>query len=173
MKKAILAATLALLATGCTTYQTVSPVDPVDSVAVMHAGQSTLLCVIDNPVTGMAFVDALRDALTRRGFDVRMLPPGAPAAACPLAAVYVANRQTFWLPFLSTAEITIYRNGDRVGKAVYDAMRSAGGLNFSNLVSPAAKIEELVDRLFPGLRPMPSAGAAQPAITAPAGVAPA
>lgn len=174
MKLTWLAALPLLAAAGCTTYQTVSPVDPVDSIAAIQAGQSTLFCVIDNPVVGSAFIDSFRTSLIRRGFDVKLLPPGAPVASCPLSASYYVTRQTVWRPFVASADITIYRNGERVGKAIYDAQRGAGGINVSNFADPAWVIEGLVDKLFPGLRPPEQdAAAAAPATpAAPAAPAP-
>lgn len=176
MKSLWLAASVVFLGAGCTTYyQAVSPVDPVDSVANMEAGRGTLFCVIDNPVAGNAWMEPLQNSLARRDFEVKMLPPGSHVASCPLTATYVGTRKSFLKPFLAHADITIYRNGERVGKAIYDAMRSDSGLNLSNLISPQDKLEELVDGLFPGLRPLPPAAeapAANPGLD-PAPVAPA
>lgn len=169
MKIATLVASLGLLAGGCATYQTVSPVEALDSVARMEAGQGTLFCVIDSQAAATPYMESLNAALARRSFEVKVLPPGSSIAACPLTATYVANRQSYWRPFLVSADLTVYRNGDRVGRASYDALRSAGGLNLSNWVEPEAKIEELVDRLFPGLRPLPPAPAQE--AVAPAGSA--
>ncbi|MBY4946442.1 hypothetical protein K6V92_07370 [Cupriavidus respiraculi] len=157
MKIATLVAGLGLLAGGCATYQTVSPVEALDSVARMEAGQGTLFCVIDSQSAATPYMESLQAALVRRSFEVKVLPPYSSIAACPLTATYTANRQSYWRPYLVSADLTIYRNGDRVGRASYDALRSAGGLNLSNWVEPEAKIEELVDRLFPGLRPLPAA----------------
>lgn len=167
MKIATLVASLGLLAGGCATYQTVSPVEALDSLARMEAGQGTLFCVIDSQAAATPYMESLNAALARRSFEVKVLPPGSSIAACPLTATYAANRQSYWRPFLVSADLTVYRNGDRVGRASYDALRSAGGLNLSNWVEPEAKIEELVDRLFPGLRPLPPAQEA----VAPAGSA--
>lgn len=157
MKKALLAATasLGLLATGCATYQSVSPVDRGDHVTAVHPADGTLFCVISNPVAN-AYMEALRDSIQARGFEFKVLPPGASIAACPYTATFVTQRQSYWRDFLSSAEIVVYIDGDRAGKANYDALRSAGGLNLSNLVMPEAKIEELVDQLLPGMRPKQS-----------------
>ena len=184
MKRATIAATLALLATGCSTYQSVTPVDRADQVDPIAGYQNgayggpaqfrvdgnrvvgadgALFCVITNQVNGNAYVDSFASSLRARNFEVKMLPPYSSVASCPMTAVYAAQRQTYITPFLVAADITIFRNGERVGKAVYNANRSAGGINLSHLIQPDAKIEELVDRLFPGLKPQPVPAQAAPA----------
>jgi len=184
MKRATIAATLALLATGCSTYQSVSPVDTsnqVDPIAGFQNGpyggpaqfrvdgnqvvgaDGALFCVITNQVNGNAYVEDFANALRARNFEVKMLPPQSSVASCPLTAAYTAQRQTYITPFLVSADITVFRNGERVGKAIFSANRSAGGLNLSNFIQPDAKIEELVDRLFPGLKPQPAPAQGTPA----------
>ena len=51
------------------------------------------------------------------------------------------------LHIIPTADIKVYRNGNQVGQAVYDAM--SGGANMSKFIKGDAKISELVDHLFP------------------------
>ncbi|MDT6962316.1 Sbal_3080 family lipoprotein [Cupriavidus sp. SZY C1] len=184
MKRATIAAALALLATGCSTYQSVTPVDRteiIDPIAGFQNGtfggpaqfrvdgnrmvgaDGALFCVITNQVNGNAYVDSFASALRARNFEVKMLPPYSSVASCPMTAMYVAQRQTYLTPFLVSADITVFRNGERVGKAVFNANRSAGGINLSHLIQPDTKIEELVDRLFPGLKPQPVPAQAAPA----------
>ncbi|PLQ01924.1 Sbal_3080 family lipoprotein [Cupriavidus pauculus] len=184
MKRATIAATLALLATGCSTYQSVTPVDRADQVDPIAGYQNgayggpaqfrvegnrvvgadgALFCVVTNQVNGNAYVDDFANSLRARNFEVKMLPPYSSAASCPMTAFYTAQRQTYITPFLVSADITVFRNGERVGKAVFNANRSAGGINLSHLIQPDAKIEELVDRLFPGLKPQPAPAQAAPA----------
>ncbi len=207
MYKTLLAAGFGLLATACSTYQAVSPVErlePADPIAARQpdygaawtsipgngaksaggvngangarnkslGADGELFCVITNPVSGNEFVASFRESLLARGFDVKLLPPYASVASCPLTATYAAKSQWFWNTFIATADIAVFRNGDRVGKAVYSANRSAGGTNLSNLVPADSKIEELVEQLMPGLRLPPAATgtpaqAAMPASPAP------
>lgn len=183
MKRATIAAALALLATGCSTYQSVTPVDRADQVDPIAGYQNgayggpaqfrvdgnrvvgadgALFCVITNQVNGNAYVDDFANALRARNFEVKMLPPYSSVASCPMTATYTAQRQTYITPFLVSADITVFRNGERVGKAVFNANRSAGGINLSHLIQPDAKIDELVDRLFPGLKPQPAPAQASP-----------
>ncbi|WP_455285112.1 Sbal_3080 family lipoprotein [Cupriavidus necator] len=172
MNKALLAASLGLLLTGCSTYQAVTPVDRPDVSDAFAAFQpagggprgnyganGTLLCVVVNPVTGNDYVEAFRASLQQRNFEVKLVRPDASVAACPMVALYSARSAWYWTSYLSSVDITVFHNGDRVGKAIYNANRSAGGLNLSNLVQPASKLEELVEQLFPGMLPPPSAQA--------------
>ncbi|MEN7528078.1 MULTISPECIES: Sbal_3080 family lipoprotein [unclassified Cupriavidus] len=195
MKRVTIAATLALLATGCSTYQSVLPVDradQVDPIAGFQPGayggpaqfrvdgnrvvgaDGSLFCVVTNQVSNNAYVESFIKALRVRNFEVKLLPPNSSMASCPMTAMYVAQRQNYITPFLAAADITVYRNGERVGKAIFNANRSAGGVNLSNFIPPDMKIEELVDELFPGLKPQPqpeAAPAPAPAQPAPAPVA--
>lgn len=184
MKRVTIAALLALLATGCSTYQSVTPVDRADQpdpIAGYRPGayggpaqfrvdgnqvvgaDGALFCVITNQVNGNAFVESFTKALRARNFEVKILPPYSSVASCPMTATYSAQRQTYITPFLVSADIVVFRNGERVGKAVFNANRSAGGVNLSHLIQPDAKIEDLVDQLFPGLKPQPAPTQAAPA----------
>ncbi|WP_354684743.1 Sbal_3080 family lipoprotein [Cupriavidus necator] len=166
MNKALLAASLGLLITGCSTYQAVTPVDRPDRSDAIAAFQpagggprghyganGTLLCVVVNPVTGNDYVEAFRASLQQRNFEVKLLQADASVAACPMVALYTARSAWYWTSYLNSVDITVFRNGERVGKAIYNANRSAGGLNLSNFVQPAAKLDELVEQLFPGMQP--------------------
>ncbi|CAG9173606.1 hypothetical protein LMG23992_02497 [Cupriavidus laharis] len=185
MNNTLLAAALGLMITGCSTYQAVTPVDRPgqgDPLAAFQvpagspgaAGQrgdyganGALLCVVANPVTGNEYLDAFRASLQARNFEVKLLPPDAPVVSCPLVATYSARSAWFWMSYLNSVDITVFQNGARVGKAVYNANRSAGGINLSNFVMPAAKLDDLVEQLFPGMLPPPPPPAGTP-VAAPA-----
>lgn len=175
MKRAILASALCLTLSACSTYLAVTPVDRPDQSDPIAAFQTpagvpqyridgtrvigadgTLLCVIANTANGNSYLNAFRASLRARNFEVKMLPPDASVATCPITVTYFVQQQTYWLPYVSAADITVYREGERVGKAVYNANRSAGGLNFSHLVPADRTIEMLVEQLFPGLKPQPA-----------------
>jgi hypothetical protein len=153
-KSLLLAAGAALLAAGCSTYQSVSPVensrygDPVGSRA---AASDNHLCVVPGAATGSDFIQSFRASAEARGYQVTLLQPGSPIESCRLTAIYVATGQTVWRKFLSSADITVFRNGERVGKAIYNANRSSGGLNFSDLISPEEKLNELTAQLLPAV----------------------
>ncbi|CAG2150479.1 Sbal_3080 family lipoprotein [Cupriavidus plantarum] len=187
MKRSLLATALALTLSACSTYVAVTPVDRPDQSDPLLAFQTpsgvpqyridgsrvigadgTLLCVIANTANGNAYLSAFRSSLRARNFEVKMLPPYSSIASCPITVTYVVQEQTYWVPFVNSADITVYRNGERVGKAVYNANRSSGGLNFSNLVPADQTIEMLVERLFPGLKPQPAPQATDAAAPPPA-----
>lgn len=169
MNHALLAACAGLLLSACSTYQAVTPVDRLDhtdpAVAFqMPAGggplgnygaNGTLLCVVANPVSGNDFVEDFLSSLRRRNFEVKVLQAQTSIAACPMVALYNARGAWYWNGYLNSADITVFLNGDRVGKAIYNANRSAGGLNLSNFVQPSSKLDELVEQLFPGMLPPP------------------
>lgn len=185
MNKALLAAALGLTITGCSTYQAVMPVDRPEQADPLGAFQvpagsavaagprgnyganGALLCVVANPVSGNEYLDAFRASLQARNFEVKLLPPYAPVVSCPLVATYSAKSAWFWMSYLNSVDIIVYQNGARVGKAVYNANRSAGGINLSNFVMPERKLDELVEKLFPGMLPPPPPPAGTP-VAAPA-----
>jgi len=185
MNHALLAASLGLLISGCSTYQAVTPVDQTGRADPLGAYQvpagtraspgprgnyganGALLCVVANGISGNDYLRAFRASLQRRNFEVRLLPPDTPVVACPLVATYTARSQWFWMTYLNDVEITVFQNGVRAGKAVYNANRSAGGLNLSNFVMPESKLDELVEQLFPGMLPPPPPPAGTPAASAP------
>ncbi|MBV8272673.1 MAG: hypothetical protein JO067_10405 [Cupriavidus sp.] len=194
MKRATIAAALALLATGCSTYQAVTPVErafQADPIASYQPGpyggpaqirvdgnrvvgaDGVLFCVITNEVNGNAYVETFANALRARNFEVKILPAYSSVSSCPMTATYTVQRSNYLTPFLVSADITVFRNGERVGKAIYNANRSAGGINLSNFIPPEFKIEELVDQLFPGLKPQPAPAQAAPAANPASGAAPA
>jgi len=194
MKRVTIAAALALLATGCSTYQAVTPVEraaQADQIASYQPGpyggpaqirvdgnrvvgaDGALFCVITNEANGNAYVETFANALRARNFEVKILPVYSSVSSCPMAATYTAQRSTYLTPFLVSADITVFRNGERVGKAIYNANRSAGGINLSHLIPPDMKIEELVDQLFPGLKPQPATSQAAPAANPATGAGPA
>jgi hypothetical protein len=185
MNKALLAAVLGLMMTGCSTYRAVMPVDrpgqadplaafqvPAGSTVAAgprgnYGANGALLCVVANPVSGNEYVDAFRASLQARNFEVKLLPPYAPVVSCPLVATYSARSAWFWMTYLNSVDITVYQNGARAGKAVYSANRGAGGINLSNFAMPEKTLDDLVEQLFPGMLPPPPPPAGTP-VAAPA-----
>ncbi len=63
-----------------------------------------------------AYVEDFAASLRARNFEVKMPLPYASIASCPMTATYTVQRQTYVTPFVSPADITIYRNGERRGQ---------------------------------------------------------
>lgn len=107
------------------------------------------ICVIENPAvaTKEDFFAAYQRALTERGFTVRKLTPDSPVAACPLTSSYTANFRWDMAFYMAYANLKVFRNGQLVGEAMYDAMLA--GLTGKKWISAEEKLRELTKELFP------------------------
>ena len=108
------------------------------------------ICVIENPAVATKdnFLAAYERALTERGFTVRKLTSGSPVSACPLTSSYTANFRWDMALYMAYANLKIFRNGQLVGEAMYDAMLA--GLTSKKWISAEEKVRELTKELFPG-----------------------
>lgn len=133
---------VALLLVGCAIHQHVDPVRRVDIREI---------CIIANPNVRQGFLEAYQRALTAKGFQTRTLDKSATPADCPLTSTYTANWRWDLALYMAFSDISIYVNGNRVGRAVYDSL--GGGGNLSKFINAENKIQELVDQLFPNPAP--------------------
>lgn len=131
---------LAVLLAGCSIKQDVKPVTPAQLT-------SKEICVRENTAVRAGFLEAYRQALEGKGFNVRVIEPTAGITACPLLTTYTANWRWDFALYMAYAEMTVYRDGGEIGKAVYDSL--TGGLNMNKFVKGDEKVRELVDQLFP------------------------
>jgi len=83
-----------------------------------------------------------------KGLSVRVLDPGAGISACPLLTTYSANWRWDLAMYMAYAEMTVYRDGNEVGKATYDALMGGGRVD-KKFIKADEKVRELVNQLFP------------------------
>jgi hypothetical protein len=130
----VLAALIGALAlSACSS--SIKQVNPVTTLEVKR------ICIIENPRVIFDFVGAYRKALEERGIQVQVLPDTATLKACPLTSKYTANLRWDLVTYLSYAEISVYSEGQPVGRAIF----TAGQTRF---FSTDDKIKELADELF-------------------------
>jgi hypothetical protein len=141
VRRVVLVPALLLLATGCSIVQEVKPVVKTDL-----PGKE--ICVAENADVRQGFLEAYRAALERKGFTVRVLPPGSGITQCPLLTTYTANWRWDLALYMAYARMTVYRDGKAIGRATYDALLGGGRLD--KFIQADEKIKELVDQLFPG-----------------------
>ena len=123
----------------CAINQTVRPVPQL---------QDRQVCIVENPAVVMeGFLETYEKHLQSKGYSVKRLPPNSPLTSCPTTSTYTANWRWDLAMYMAFAEITVYSNGQEVGKALYDSLR--GGANMSKFIRGEEKIKELVDQLFP------------------------
>jgi hypothetical protein len=134
---------VALILVGCAIHQHVDPVPRMEGREI---------CVVDNPNVREGFLEAYQRALAAKGFQTKVLDKSAVPNDCPLTSTYTANWRWDLALYMAFAEITVYANGKKVGRATYDSLR--GGGNLGKFINAENKIKELVDQLFP--KPAPA-----------------
>jgi hypothetical protein len=139
--KRLLALLLVILLAACSIVQEVRPVAPADVAAKG-------ICVVENPEVRKTFLEAYKHTLEKKGFAVKVLPPGTAITECPVYTTYDASWLWDLVSYMAYAEINIYRDGKIAGKALYDS-RMGGARIIDKFIKTDAKISELVDQLFP------------------------
>ena len=130
---------LPLVLCACAIHQNVTPVAAVDGKQI---------CIVVNPkVFNEGFLKSFESALTSKGFVVKELPVGSSLVECPVVSTYTANWHWDMAMYMNYAEIKVYNNAKPVGEAIYDSRH--GGANFGKFIKADAKINELVNQLFP------------------------
>lgn len=106
-----------------------------------------VVCLEENPkVRGSAFILSLIEALQQKNVDLKLLEKHG-AENCPTHLTYTANYQVTSQSYLVYSLMEVTRDGQEVGRAVYDARRdSSDEVIFG---SDEVKVQGLVDRLLP------------------------
>ena len=138
MRKYVLLGLAVLVASGCSITQTV---DPVGNLATSE------VCIIESPQVREGFLPELKNALQIKNAQVHVLDSGATTSSCPVVLTYIARWKWDLAMYMSYAEINVYRDGQAVGKALYDA--TSGGGRMDKFIDAEPKIRELVNELFP------------------------
>lgn len=130
-------ATLGL--SGCMTInQNVRPVSQIIDDEV---------CIIENPKVQSGFIKQIKKTLDNNGYKNRVLPHDSGFKDCNIITIYTANWAWDFALYIAYAKITVYRAGQPLGNAVYDARKA--GLNSDKFVRGHEKVDELVSQLFP------------------------
>lgn len=133
MRSALAVLVAAIALSGCGGWeQKVFPVSKLESKQI---------CVIENPKVQSDFLEIYKTALEGKGYQVQVLPESARPSSCPITSRYTANWGWDVIFYLSYAEIIVYNDSKRAGRALYRGKQ---------MMRTETKIKELVDRLFPG-----------------------
>ena len=139
MKAQLIVTMLALLAAGCGNIT--QRVDPVAKV------QDKQICVERNPGVREGFLDSYQKALERKGFHVVVVPETAVPPSCTLVSSYRAGwGYSGFTASMLHADIRVLKDGQLVGRAIYDATRSRSP---EKMINADSKVVELVNQLFP------------------------
>lgn len=139
MKTALACAAIAALA-GCTSIE----VRPLDASAPLKQ-----VCIVQNPRVEVSdFVDVLRDGFDRHGIASSVVATTA-AASCEVTLTYTALRTWDMAPYLSHAELRLWRDGRQIGAATYH-LNGGGGLSLMKWQGTKAKMDPVIDQLLAG-----------------------
>ena len=128
----------------CTITQTAHPVSFGD-------GDPREICVIQDPRVDATFLPAFKTALARKDFSITVLKPGSSVASCPLTSTYYARWSWDFVTYMSHAVVVVYRDGAKVGEALYDAPKAGFALTTRIYETTESKVDTMVDQLFPTL----------------------
>ena len=136
--KTIFAVAAALVAAGCTSIQ----VKPVDAAASFRQ-----VCIVENSKVEVSdFLDVLRDGFDRHGIASSVVNLEG-AKACDVTLTYTALRTWDLAPYLSHAELRLWRDGRQIGSATYH-LNGGGGLSLAKWQGTKTKIDPVMDQLL-------------------------
>ena len=128
----------ALALTACTSIN-VQPVDPALNVQHVCIQENTAVIIDD-------FVEYLQDDFARYGITTEVIGNQRPRH-CEYVLSYTARRSWDMTPYMSTADLTLTRNGQRIANANY-YLKGKGGFALSKYASTESKLDNVVDQLL-------------------------
>ena len=135
----------ALALSACTSI-TVQPVDPALNVQHVCIQENTAVIIDD-------FIEYLQDDFARYGITTEVIGNQRPRH-CEYVLSYTARRSWDMTPYMSTADLTLTRNGYRVGNANY-YLKGKGGFALTKYASTESKLDNVVDQLLANYKESP------------------
>lgn len=126
-----------VLVQGCTITQVVEPVE-------MSKGNE--ICIIESSAVRPSFLEELKNVLSRKGIQYRVVHENTSINDCEWSVTYVGRWSWDLALYMSYAEIKVFHNGVLDGKAVYDS--TSGGATMGKFIDADEKIQELVEELI-------------------------
>ena len=131
----------AVLAASACTSMSVQSVDP--ALNVRH------ICIQENPqVIIDGFVEYLQEDLEQRGISSQVIAQQRPRN-CEYVLSYTARRSWDITTYMSTASLSLTRNGRSVASANY-RLRGKGGMSLTKFKSTESKLDDIMDELLAG-----------------------
>lgn len=129
---------LAFAIGGCTSIT----VTPVASSVQLHD-----VCIVNNPqVIVSDFVPVLRDGFARHHIATTIVDQ-AQAGSCAVTLTYTALRSWDLKPYLSHAELRLWRGGTQIGFAQYH-LNGKGGYDLGKWRGTKSKMDPVIDQLL-------------------------
>jgi len=105
------------------------------------------VCIVNNPKVAVSdFVPVLREGFSRHGVATAVVDE-TKAGTCEVTLTYTALRSWDFKPYLSHAELRLWRDGLQIGAADYH-LKGKGGLTFSKFGSTREKMDPVIDSLL-------------------------
>ena len=128
----------AVAVAGCTSIS----VSPVAKTAEVKS-----VCIINNPKVAVSdFTSVLRDGFSRNGIATSIVDESQ-ARGCDVTLTYTALRSWDFMPYLSHAELRLWRGGMQIGSADYH-LNGKGGLSLTKWASTKEKMDPVIDQLL-------------------------
>ena len=123
----------------------------IDVRPAQNLSSSTPVCIINNPAVIVDdFVDVVRDGFNRHGIPTSVVDQ-SDAKTCEVTLTYTALRSWDLAPYLSHAELRLWRNGAQVGFAQYH-LKGKGGYSLAKWKGTKSKMDPVVDQLLGGVQ---------------------
>lgn len=124
-----------------------------NSMEVRPAPPSTqlgLVCIVHNPAVAVRdFVDVLQAGFVRHGLRTQVVR-AEPGPECDASLTYTAERSWDFVPYLSLAEMRLWRRGVLIGSVYY---RHRNGMSLVKWSGTDSKMDPLIDQLLAGVAP--------------------
>lgn len=130
---------LVLFLSGCTIKQEITPVP-------LQALGDKKVCIQLEPNTKEGFLQAYKSELELNGYDVTVYKDSVEPQGCDVTSTYIAKWSWDMAIYMSYADIQVFKDKERVGRAYYDA--TGGSANMKKFVKGDAKVRELVRLLY-------------------------
>ena len=146
----LLCSVAVIMLSACTSIS-VQPVDP--ALNVQH------VCIQDNPkVIIDGFVKYLQDDFQRHGISTEVIGTQR-QRQCEYVLSYTARRSWDIAAYMSTASISLTRNGRSLASVNY-RLKGKGGLSLTKFKSTESKLDDIVDQLLAGHQAEPDSSVA-------------
>lgn len=142
----LLVCSIAVITLSACTSMSVQPVDP--QLNVQH------VCIQDNPqVIIDGFVEYLQDDFKRHGISTEVIGTQRPRH-CEYVLSYTARRSWDITAYMSTASISLTRNGRSVASVNW-RLKGKGGMSLTKFKGTESKLDDIVDQLLAGYQAEP------------------
>lgn len=137
----LVVATLCVAALAACTSTNVRPVESLSDIKQV--------CIQDNPAVIVEdFVTVVRDGFDRHGIATSVVDANG-AKQCEVTLTYTALRSWDFKPYLSHAELRLWRGGRQIGSADYH-LNGKGGFALTKWQGTKAKMDPVIDQLLGG-----------------------